>query len=118
MGFGLVELPVEAGTGIRCVGILEELSLLPIVVGAMGQVARCLPAPAMSKRHSTTFGALDAADRRIADWSRGLFVRDRVSSTYGAGRVDATAELRASLAPLVAGCPAPALTLAIEPLNR
>lgn len=124
MGFDAVELPVENPGDwdpVRARDLLHELELQPIIVGAMGP-GRSLLARA---------GDVAATQEYLRHCLR---VADTVGSPIVAGpfyaptgvtwrmsadeRVDATAELRTSLAPLAAEAAEAGRALAIEPLNR
>lgn len=124
MGFAAVELPVESPGDWdprRARDLLEELSLLPIVVGAMGQgrslLARAGDVEATQRylRHCLGVAAIVGSPVVAGPFYAPTGVTWRMSAEE---RVDATAELRASLAPLVAEAASSGLALAIEPLNR
>lgn len=124
MGFDSVELPVESPGDwdpLRAKDVLEELSLLPIVVGAMGPgrslLARAGDVEATQHylRHCLEVAAIVGSPVVAGPFYAPTGVTWRMSAQE---RVDATAELRASLAPLVAEASGTGLTLAIEPLNR
>lgn len=124
MGFDSVELPVESPGDwdpVRAKELLDELSLLPIVVGAMGPgrslLARAgdVEATQAYLRHCLAVAAIVGSPVVAGPFYAPTGTTWRMSAEE---RVDAAAELRASLAPLVAEAATAGLALAIEPLNR
>ncbi|NLA10414.1 MAG: sugar phosphate isomerase/epimerase [Microbacteriaceae bacterium] len=124
MGFDAVELPVEQPGDwdpARARDLLDELGLRPVVVGAMGP-GRSLLARAGDVAGTQAYlrHCLSVARTVGASVVAGPFYAPTgVTWRMSAGeRADATAELRASLAPLAAEAADAGSTLAIEPLNR
>ncbi|MFV0320121.1 MAG: sugar phosphate isomerase/epimerase family protein [Microbacterium sp.] len=124
MGFGAVELPLESvgdWDPVRVRDILDEVGLVPIVVGAMGPGRSLLDrAGNVAATQEYLRACLSAAHTLGASVVAGPFytptgVTWRMSETE---RGAAASELRCSLAPLVAEAAEAGIRLAIEPLNR
>ena len=125
MGFGAIELPVEAPGDwdpARAASVLKELSLAPYVVGAMAE-GRDLVATSRTAIASTQdylVHCLEVAKTLGATVVAGPFYAQtgRTWRMTTSERTAVTAELRASLAPVVEAAANSGITLAIEPLNR
>ncbi|MGA7149443.1 MAG: TIM barrel protein, partial [Microbacterium sp.] len=124
MGFGAIELPLEnAGDwdAARARELLDDLSLAPVVVGAMGPgrslVDRAGNVPATQEYLRTCMAAALTVGASVV---AGPFyaptgVTWRMTDEE---RAEVSAQLRRNLRPLVDEALAAGLTLAVEPLNR
>lgn len=125
MGFGAIELPVEAAGGWdphRAAEVVAEFSLVPFVVGAMGSGRNLLSAPVTEiaatqnylrecLRVARVIGARCVAGPFYAETGRAW----RMSPTE---RHSAILEWRENLRPLVDEATSAGITLGVEPLNR
>ena len=124
MGFGAIELPLEnAGDwdAARARDLLDDLSLAPIVIGAMGPgrslVERIGNVPATQEYLRTCMAAARTLGASVV---AGPFyaptgVTWRMTDEE---RAEVSAQLRRNLRPLVDEAIAAGVTLAVEPLNR
>ncbi len=125
MGFGAIELPVEAPGDwdpARARDVLDELGLAPFVVGAMAPGRDLVDASddVIESTRDYLRHCVDVAAVLGAGIVAGPFYA-ATGRTWRLGpdaRAAAIAQLRTSLAPVVDHALAAGVTLAIEPLNR
>ena len=125
MGFRAIELPVENPGDwdpVRARDLLQELSLEPYVVGAMGSGRNLVAAPDSEIDATQHYleHCIDVASILGASVVAGPFYAHtgRTWRMDAAERTEIIAELRESLAPVVDAAGAVAVTIGIEPLNR
>ncbi len=125
MGFGAIELPVESPgdwDAARAADVMAEFSLIPYVVGAMGEGRDLVSAPAA--RVAVTQNYLRECVRVASVLGAGLVAGPFYAATGRTWRMskpdrdEVIRELRESLKPLVDEAAAANITLGIEPLNR
>ncbi|MBX3094552.1 MAG: sugar phosphate isomerase/epimerase [Cryobacterium sp.] len=125
MGFDAIELPVESPgdwSPARARDVLDDLSLAPYVVGAMGagrDLVDASPA-AIEATQSYLDHCVVVAETLGASVVAGPFYAQtgRTWRMSADDRAATVAALRGSLRPLVDRAAASGITLAIEPLNR
>lgn len=125
MGFEAIELPVESPgdwSPERAADVLQQHSLTPYVVGAMGAGRNLVAASdsSISATQQYLEHCISAAGVLGASVVAGPFYAQtgRTWRMSAGERAATVAELRQSLAPVIEAAQAAGVTLAIEPLNR
>lgn len=125
MGFQAIELPVESPgdwSPERAFDVLQEHSLTPYVVGAMGAGRNLVAASdsSISTTQQYLQHCISVAGALGASVVAGPFYAQtgRTWRMSAGERAASVAELRKNLAPVVDTANAAGVTLAIEPLNR
>jgi D-psicose/D-tagatose/L-ribulose 3-epimerase len=125
MGFGALELPIEAQgewDPITARTILEEFALAPYVVGAMSPGRDLVDAPASTITETQQYlvGCIEVAREIGSSTVAGPFYSStgRTWPLAPGERDTLTQQLRESLAPVIDAAQEAGVTLAIEPLNR
>lgn len=125
MGFEAIELPVESPgdwSPERAADVLQQHSLTPYVVGAMGAGRNLVAASdsSISATQQYLEHCISAAGVLGASVVAGPFYAQtgRTWRMSAGERAATVAELRQSLAPVIEAAQAVGVTLAIEPLNR